>query len=185
MQKEHKIIIEYDGFREHFKDIEWVNKFNWQNYYTDSDVYREKVIEGYGYKFLRINRFNVGDNPILMLNERIENLIKNGTRKNDLISHIHETIEGLNSGEMRECPKCKKIKDAEDFKDPNLITGYGRFCNQCKGLKKPKEESIVYDIPICPNHGVKMILRNGRRGKFYGCPRFPYCRITKDYKSQK
>ena len=54
--RDHKIIIEYDGFREHFKDIDEINEFNYQDYYTDSDVYRQKVLESYGYKFLRVNK---------------------------------------------------------------------------------------------------------------------------------
>lgn len=33
----------------------------------------------------------------------------------------------------------------------------------------------------CPFCNSSMVLRNGRRGKFYGCPRFPHCRGTKDY----
>lgn len=33
----------------------------------------------------------------------------------------------------------------------------------------------------CPRCGSEMILRNGKRGKFYGCPRFPRCRGTRDY----
>lgn len=74
--KEHKIIIEYDGFREHFKNLDEVNEFNYNDYYNDEDVYREKVLESYGYKFLRINKFNSGDNPIETLNERLEDLLK-------------------------------------------------------------------------------------------------------------
>jgi very-short-patch-repair endonuclease len=74
--KEHKIIIEYDGFREHFKNLDEVNEFNYNDYYNDEDVYREKVLESYGYKFLRINKFNSGDSPIETLNERLEGLLK-------------------------------------------------------------------------------------------------------------
>ncbi len=33
----------------------------------------------------------------------------------------------------------------------------------------------------CPRCYSEMILRNGRRGKFYGCSRFPRCRGTRDY----
>ena len=42
-QKEHKIIIEYDGFTEHFNDLDEVNEFNYENYYSEDDVYRQKV----------------------------------------------------------------------------------------------------------------------------------------------
>lgn len=182
--KEHKIVIEYDGFREHFKEIDEVNEFNYQDYYTDSDVYRQKVLESYGYKFLRINKFNIGNDPISKLNDRISVLIKNGSEKNNVINHIHNTIEGLQNGEMKECPKCKEIRDYKDFRDPDLITGYGRFCCHCKGytlVDKPAHNNIKDEIDIvgekiCPKCGSKMILRKGRYGKFYGCSKFPYCR---------
>jgi len=186
--REHKIIIEYDGFREHFKEIDELNEFNYQGFMTDEDVYREKVLEGYGYKFLRINKFNIGNDPIKTINHRIGNLIKGGVGKNNLISHIHQTIEGLQNGEMKECPKCKEIRNADDFKDSSLITGYGRFCKFCKGYvstrkfeRKTKTATIISSDKICPRCSSKMILRSGRYGKFYGCSKFPYCRGTRPY----
>ena len=191
MHEDHKIIIEYDGFREHFKNIDEVNEYNYQDYYTDDDIYREKVLESYGYKFLRINKFNIGNNPVNTLNNRIGDLIKNGRNKNNLLSQVHETIEGLENGEMKECPKCKEIRLAKDFKDSSLSSGYGRFCRFCKGdkqkLVRDNSDVIIVngekDIPlpianskICSKCGAKMILRKGRYGQFFGCSRFPYCR---------
>lgn len=132
--REHKIIIEYDGFQEHFKNVDEINEFNYQDYYSEDDVYRQKVLESYGYKFLRINRFNVGENPIVTLDERIGRLVKNPENSNPLLTNIHETIEGLQNGQMRECPRCKEVKSLNDFRDSALITGYGRFCRECKDL---------------------------------------------------
>jgi very-short-patch-repair endonuclease len=71
-----KIVIEYDGFKEHFIDREEVNESNYKYYMKDDDIYRQKVLEGYGYKFLRINRFNIGDNPVETLDNRLQNLLK-------------------------------------------------------------------------------------------------------------
>jgi predicted RNA-binding Zn-ribbon protein involved in translation (DUF1610 family) len=34
-------------------------------------------------------------------------------------------------------------------------------------------------IQMCPNCGSKLVLRNGKRGKFYGCSAYPKCRFTK------
>lgn len=34
---------------------------------------------------------------------------------------------------------------------------------------------------LCPDCSSAMILRNGRRGQFYGCSRYPHCRGTRDY----
>lgn len=178
----HKIIMEYDGFREHFKDKDLINEFNYENYYSDDDVYRQKVLESYGYRFLRINKFNSGENPIATLDERIERLLKNPENANSILVNIHGTIEGLQNGDMRECPKCKEIKPISDFKDATLITGYGRFCNECKSIgiyEQAKPPPTLTDT-MCPRCGARMVLRNGRRGKFYGCSRFPYCRGTRN-----
>lgn len=187
--KEHKIIIEYDGFREHFKEVDEVNEFNYKNYYSDDDVYRQKVLESYGYKFLRINKFNSGINPIASIDDRIGNLLKKPESANSLLENIHGTIEGLQNGEMKECPKCKEIREYKDFRDPDLITGYGRFCCHCKGytlVEKPASDNIknspaALSDKTCPRCNSRMVLRNGRRGKFYGCSRFPYCKGTRNY----
>lgn len=182
--KEHKIIIEYDGFKEHFTDLEAVNKYNFNDYYSEEDVYRQKVLESYGYKFLRINRFNVGENPIETLDERIELLIKE-YEDNKYLDSIYGNIQSLQSGEMKECPKCKEIRNLNDFKDNSLITGYGRFCCYCKSgktknIEKGEETALTIEENIlCPRCGSAMVLRSGKYGKFYGCSRFPYCRGTK------
>lgn len=188
--KEHKIVIEYDGFKEHFKDVDEINEYNYQDYYSDSDIYREKVLESYGYRFLRVNKFNIGSNPISTLNERITSLVKNGVGRNNVISHIHETVENLQNGSMKECPKCKEVRDYKDFRDPDLTTGYGRFCMHCKGytlVEKSTDDvndhAVISDDKNCPKCGSGMILRNGRYGRFYGCSRFPYCRGTRQYHS--
>lgn len=183
--KEHNIVIEYDGFQEHFKDTEVVNAHNYQDYYSDGDVYRQKVLESYGYKFLRINRFNVGENPIKTLDERLARLVKDEPSDNSVLNSIHMTVEGLQNGAMKECPKCKEIRPYVDFQDSSLLTGVGRFCSTCKNNKITIQAAIVASRPTpiltdkkCPRCGSPMILRNGRRGKFYGCSRFPYCRGT-------
>ena len=182
--KIHKIIIEYDGFMEHFKDDENINEYNYQEYYSEADIYREKVLESYGYKFIRINKFNIGKEPVQKLNDRIYSSIKNGYQKNSgVLSHIHETVEGLQNGEMKECPNCKKIQSINNFHDLGLVSGYGRFCAICK-LQKTKrnttaekaQESHSQFCPLCKSY---MVLRTGRYGKFYGCSRYPYCKGTK------
>ncbi len=89
------------------------------------------LLESYGYKFVRINRFNVGENPISALNKRIADLVKAEPTENPLLKNIHQTIEGLQQGDMKECPKCKQVRTLQQFKDSSLITGAGRFCAYC------------------------------------------------------
>ncbi len=182
-RNEHKIVIEYDGFKEHFSDLAEVNEFNYKEYYSEDDIYRQKVLESYGYKFLRINKFNIGANQISTLNERISGLIKNvRTSYNPVLTGIQETIEGLQNGDKKECPKCHEIREDVDFKNPKLISGRGKFCKYCKDLAqavKDNKPAPVLSDKDCPRCRSKMILRNGKRGKFYGCSKFPYCKGTK------
>jgi very-short-patch-repair endonuclease len=187
-----KIIIEYDGFREHFKDLAAVTRGNYQEYYSEDDVYRQKVLESYGYKFLRINKFNVGKNPIATLDERLRALIDDSTSVTPALASIHSAIEGLQNGQVKECPKCKNVRDINEFRDQSLTSGYGRFCIHCKKTPAPRHRaksvtkeaaSVQFGPAPCPRCGSKMILRKGRYGKFYGCSRFPYCRATRQVTS--
>ena len=134
-------------------------------------------------KILRINKFNIGSNPIATLNERVTSLLKNyRPSSNSVLVGIQNTIDGLQNGEKKECPKCHEIRDLIDFKDPTLIRGYGRFCKLCKGLSRSSRDNKPAPIlsdKTCPRCGQRMILRSGKRGKFYGCSKFPYCRGTR------
>jgi very-short-patch-repair endonuclease len=72
----HKIVIEYDGFNEHFINRDEVNETNYDSYLKAADVYRQKVLEGYGYKFLRLNKFNLGKEPVKALDGLLANAVK-------------------------------------------------------------------------------------------------------------
>lgn len=71
-----KIVIEYDGFNEHFINRDEVNESNHGSYLKADDVYRQKVLEGYGYKFLRLNKFNLGKEPIKQFDGLLANVVK-------------------------------------------------------------------------------------------------------------
>ncbi|MFC1710402.1 AAA domain-containing protein [Patescibacteria group bacterium] len=185
-QKIQRVVVEYDGFEYHFKERDEVNEFNYDYYYTDDDVYRTKVLESYGYKVIRINRFNLGKDPISSLDEKLSFAAKEAPSVNGFLSGVHRTIESLQSGEMKECPRCNEIRNLEDFKDSSLITGYGRFCRFCKGLSYPSTKPSLPTSHVtptgdveCPRCNSRMILRSGRYGQFYGCSKFPYCRGTR------
>lgn len=183
-EDKHNIIIEYDGFKEHFKELSDVDQYNYQQYYKDEDLYREKVLEGYGYKFLRINKFNLGDEPIKTINKGLLNLTSEKNIDIGLISEIQETVHKIQNGEMKECPKCNELKELVEFQDSSLKSGYGRLCSECKNIKRtrktPKAPAEVATGVFCPKCGAKMMKRNGRYGNFYGCSKFPYCKGTKN-----
>jgi very-short-patch-repair endonuclease len=185
---EKKIIIEYDGFKEHFGEGIGIDSSNYSAYYSEEDVYRQKVLESYGYKFLRINRFNLGENPIATLDDRLQRLVGNTgeVAHNDVLEAIRSDIRKLQDGGLRECPKCKELRKAEEFKDVSLSSGVGRFCRSCKGMKRvrPTNAAPVATLTsrnACPKCGSRMLLRSGRFGKFYGCSKYPYCRATRPY----
>lgn len=174
---EHKIIIEYDGLREHFNNLDNINQFNYEEYYTEEDLYRQKVLEGYGYNFLRINKFNVGENPVQRLDKRINNLIEKN-KTNDKVEKIKERVEGLGDGSYKICNKCDEVKKKSKFKDQNLKTNYGRHCRECKNISEDSISEESQDVK-CPKCGSNMVIRNGKYGKFYGCSRFPRCKGTR------
>ena len=88
-----QIIIEYDGFEHHFKNKDRVNEMNYEHYYKDDDIYREKVLEGYGYTF-EINRFNLGTNPVETLDARFNKIIekKSSHKINEYYKHLKDEL---------------------------------------------------------------------------------------------
>ncbi|WP_410525869.1 topoisomerase DNA-binding C4 zinc finger domain-containing protein [Rickettsia endosymbiont of Orchestes rusci] len=84
---------------------------------------------------------------------------------------------------MKECPQCKKVKEQDNFRDEKLRTGYGRFCNKCKGRKESKLREPALTNVKCPRCNSAMIVRKRKwdKNKFYGCSRFPLCRGTRSY----
>jgi very-short-patch-repair endonuclease len=177
--KERKILIEYDGFEEHFKNRDQVDGYNYEHYMSDGDIYRQKVLESYGYKFLRINKFNSGSNPVETLDKRLKDLTKPEPKINTWLTKIHTTIEDIQSGDLKECPKCKNLRKVEDFKDSTLSRGIGRICKNCKSTSGSTSSSRSFISSSCPKCGSKMMRRSGRYGVFYGCSRYPYCKGTR------
>lgn len=57
--KEKTLILEYDGLEYHTKKPEIVTAHNFSQEYLDYDIERQLELEGYGYKFLRINKFTL------------------------------------------------------------------------------------------------------------------------------
>lgn len=135
-------IIEYDGFEYHFDNRGQVDAGNWRSYLTDSDVERECVLESFGYKMLRINRFNVGKDPVSTLDARLSELFGELAAKDishEAVSTFQDqssvNINGLNDGTHKKCSKCDKIKLKVMFADSKLKSGYGNHCKTCKKQK--------------------------------------------------
>ena len=66
-EQRHQLSLEYDGFEFHFsKGIPagLINELTWRAYLTPDDLEREKVLESFGIKMIRLNRFNLGSDPV-------------------------------------------------------------------------------------------------------------------------
>ena len=48
---------------------------------------------------------------------------------------------------------------------------------QLRELTKARKETTSEGIPICPKHSLPMVKRKGPYGQFWGCPRYPACKI--------
>ena len=199
------IIIEYDGFEHHFTNHSDIDISNYEQFYKSDHVEREKILESYGYNFIRLNRFNTRSNPIGYLDSQILKNVKKKVKSTEpeIVQEIKETVDRLTSGELKKCPKCEEIKPLKDFQDSNLKSGVGRYCSSCvpnrnshkakpfdsAGKKsllldnnkdlvvvKKKSKKKVSSSKECPKCGSKMVRRRSRFGSFYGCSRFPRCK---------
>jgi AAA domain len=152
------IIIEYDGFAEHFVEHKKVHDGNYDRYYRPEDIERQMVIESYGYKFLRLNHFNMGSDPIQTISERLDALSGSAIREREggleAVARIREDAEALTDGEAKHCPKCEQVKPRDAFFDLALKDGkggYGRICTDCKKAAKPS--SIARSFIRGTKHG--------------------------------
>jgi very-short-patch-repair endonuclease len=129
------IVIEYDGFKEHFTDLDEIDASNYGLYMKPEDVERQKVLESYGYRFLRLNRFNLGKDPVRTLDERLSRMAHDAlqaAKSHPFIDEVKEQTNGLANGDMRQCSVCDEIKSIDEFRDMKLARGYGRKCQSCK-----------------------------------------------------
>lgn len=136
------VIIEYDGFEHHFVSKEKVNAATYERYYKPEDVERQFVLESYGYRFLRLNRFNLGPDPVATLDARLREMVALSEEAGPAttVDKIKAQAQALEDKEAKQCSKCKAVKDLKGFFDPNLgggSGGYGRICMACKSPTKP------------------------------------------------
>lgn len=139
-----RIVIEYDGFDFHFQKGKSVNVGNHERYMLEADVERQLTLESYGYRFLRINRFNLGKDPVVTLSDRLERLVETLLDGNEAesVTGMQAEARGLTDGSLKTCPLCGKNKPVKDFYDDSLKGGeggYGRNCMSCKYEKSHPE----------------------------------------------
>jgi hypothetical protein len=135
------IVIEYDGFEYHFDNRGVVHAGNYDRYMSSADVERQLTLESYGYRFIRLNRFNLGRNPVHTLSEKLQRLVQDadGAPTTGATGEIQNLAEGLLNRERKQCSRCNQIKPIEAFFDPTLGNGHGgagRVCMTCKNASR-------------------------------------------------
>lgn len=131
------IVIEYDGFEYHFDKSRDVHVGNHERYLRDTDVERQLTLESYGYRFLRINRFNLGRDPVVTLSERLTKLLEmaTGEQVSSTVQTVQQQTSDLVNKQAKTCSRCNEIRDMQLFFDPTLKVGeggFGRVCMDCK-----------------------------------------------------
>ena len=142
------IVVEYDGFEYHF-DRENASKINvgsHERYLKDADVERQLTLESYGYRFLRINRFNIGADPVATLDARLAKLVElaTGEQSSVFVERLRTQAAGITSREMKSCSRCQAILPQARFFDQTLKAGqggYGRVCMDCKAKARTAARS--------------------------------------------
>ena len=136
-----QVVLEYDGLKEHFDRLESVNAGNYEAYYRQSDLERQFVLESYGYRFMRLNRFNLGVDPVATINTRLTALLGDAVRPAaaQSVERVREQAENLENGDAKTCARCERVLPMKEFFDPDLGGGQGgtgRICMQCKGRQR-------------------------------------------------
>ena len=131
------IVIEYDGFEHHFQTGINVHVGNHERYLVEADVERQLTLESYGYRFLRINRFNLGKDPVVTLSDRLFGLVEaaGGEPISASVVHVQNQAAGLVNKDLKPCTRCGAIQEQAAFFDPALkegVGGFGRVCMSCK-----------------------------------------------------
>jgi hypothetical protein len=149
------IVIEYDGFEYHFQKGKEVNVGSYERYMLEADIERQLTLESYGYRFLRINRFNLGEDPVRTLSDRLFKLVEALDDENEVqaVEEMQAIAGGLASKELKPCTKCGGIKAQREFYDPTLRRGMGaigRVCMACKNAAM-SEKAAKYGggWPLC------------------------------------
>lgn len=111
---------------------------------------------------------------------------------------LDKNIGDIGDNKLQRCEYCKEA-GAWYWTDKSMYGGHWTFClvgghklgaapkskeevaklkQQVRKLRKAKKKTTSEGTPICPKHDLAMIKRKGPYGQFWGCPRYPACKIT-------
>lgn len=126
-----KIIVEYDGYAYHFEQNDEIDQNNKEDYRFDEDRNRQYILESYGYKFLRLDKFKLwGKDPVDLISKELYALTSDRLLQviPCSINDQKRQAAGLSSKEMKACKKCGKIKNISNFE--SYQSSICKFCKK-------------------------------------------------------
>jgi hypothetical protein len=102
-------------------------------------------LESYGYKTIRLNKFNIGNDQSQTISGLIRQVLSEFDEAGDnLIKQVLEDSvaahEGILTGTYKHCKRCDQNKPKDQFERPGTTRGYGRYCNDCVAPSKSTKQ---------------------------------------------
>lgn len=110
---------------------------------------------------------------------------------------LDKNIGGIGENNLKECPHCAGpgawfwtdkgrfgmwtfclVGGHAENKPPKTEAERKASKAKLRELRNSEKEISNAGVPICPKHNLEMVLRKGPFGEFWGCPKYPRCRIT-------
>ncbi|PGK25018.1 hypothetical protein CN902_24475 [Priestia megaterium] len=134
--KTKNVILEYDGFEFHFRNRDQVNEWNYDLFYTEEDIERQKTIEMYGYPFIRVNKFVMNKKPIEFLDKHLTKHLESLALADKEVISNPVKEDPKDESQYKYCNACGFRKPLIEFYDERLKTKYGVKCVECKRKKR-------------------------------------------------
>ncbi|MEI7634547.1 MAG: type I DNA topoisomerase [bacterium] len=86
----------------------------------------------------------------------------------DKCGQANMVVKWGRNGQFLACPRYPECKNAKPYKEQN---------------GQPAAQEIVESDEVCDNCGRRLVVKNGRHGRFLACPGYPECKNAKPYKT--
>ena len=150
---------------------EWVQSFNFgKQTYKFYSPYKQN--QGH-IKFLKriVDEDVLMYNIIIFFNNSIDNIKSSSVYTKTGFKAYYNSLKDIyNTNQVQEIYQ-------EIVKHQNLISSKEHISNVNEKLN---EYNTKIENSICPKCGGKIVIRDGKYGKFYGCSNYPKCKFTKN-----
>lgn len=100
--------------------------------------------------------------------------------KNSFVGYNHDLPDYLQSFSEPVLSEEEVRNISDQLKNANIASIDNFAQHQKESMERKEKFDKKISDRICPRCGGKLVERNGKYGKFYGCSNFPECRFTKN-----